>query len=129
MTGDRPICWVDVCAAEDLVERGVGVRFALADGDDAATAFVIRFDGTPRAYRNRCAHRSIELDWLPGRFFDDAGLYLICAMHGAAYRADTGLCVAGPCVGAALESLRCEERDGRVRVACPPRQHEPGKTE
>jgi nitrite reductase/ring-hydroxylating ferredoxin subunit len=129
VTGDPPIRWIDVCAAEDLVERGDGVRLALAEGHDAATAFVIRFDGKPRAYRNRCANRSIELDWLPGRFFDDAGLYLICAMHGATYRADTGLCVAGPCVGAVLEPLQCEEREGRIRVACPLPEHEPGKTE
>ncbi len=92
---------------------------APATGALGAPAFVVRFDARPRAYLNRCAHRAVELDWLPGRFFDQAGLYLVCAMHGALYRADTGHCVAGPCQGAALIALRCEERNGRVRVACP----------
>ena len=96
--------WIDVCASGELVEGGDGVRF----------------DGQPRAFLNRCAHVAMELDWLPGRFFDEAGLYLICATHGALYEPDSGACVAGPCRGAALLALRCEERGGRVRVAAEP---------
>jgi nitrite reductase/ring-hydroxylating ferredoxin subunit len=114
--------WIDVCASEVLSEGGDGVRFEWPDPADAGRAvpaFVVRFDGRARAYLNRCAHQPGELDWLPGRFFDDAGLYLICATHGAAYEADTGRCVAGPCRGASLAALHCEERDGRVRVARP----------
>jgi len=114
------VAWLDVCASEALVEGGDGVRFEVPDpagGEGCATAFVVRYDGRPRGFLNRCAHLPAELDWLPGRFFDEAGLYLICATHGATYEADTGRCVAGPCVGASLVALRCEERGGRVRVA------------
>ncbi|MFO1301421.1 MAG: Rieske 2Fe-2S domain-containing protein [Burkholderiaceae bacterium] len=115
--------WIDVCAVDDLVEGGEGVRFAWGtsgEGGRPVPAFVVRFEGQPRAYLNRCAHVAMELDWLPGRFFDDAGLYLVCATHGAMYEPDSGLCVAGPCRGAALEALRCEEIGGRVRVAAEP---------
>lgn len=115
--------WIDVCAADDLVEGGDGVRFewgASGGGGRSLPAFVVRFDGRPRAYLNRCAHVAMELDWLPGRFFDDAGLYLVCATHGAMYEPDSGQCVAGPCRGAALVALRCEESGGRVRVAAEP---------
>lgn len=115
--GDR---WIDVCASDALPEGGDGVRFdwpGASDAEPPAAAFVVRHDGCARAFLNRCAHVSAELDWLPGRFFDDAGLYLVCSMHGALYEPDSGLCVAGPCPGARLVSLRCEERDGRVRVA------------
>lgn len=64
-----------------------------------------------------CPHRFAELDWLPGRFFDDAGLYLVCSMHGALFEPGSGACVAGPCAGDRLEPLACEEHEGRVRVA------------
>ena len=121
--GGVALAWVDVCASGDLAEGGEGVRFewgASGDGGCSVPAFVVRFDGQPRAYLNRCAHVAMELDWLPGRFFDDAGLYLICATHGAMYEPDSGQCVAGPCRGAALVALRCEESGGRVRVAAEP---------
>jgi nitrite reductase/ring-hydroxylating ferredoxin subunit len=118
MSEDRG--WLDVCASEALAEGGDGVRFEWPDPRDdgrPAPAFVVRFDGRARAWLNRCQHTAVELDWLPGRFFDDSGLYLICAMHGALYEPDSGECVAGPCRGANLVPLRCEERDGRVTVA------------
>jgi len=112
--------WLDVCASDELAEGGDGVRFEWplpSDDGRPAPAFVVRFDGRACAWLNRCRHMAVELDWLPGRFFDDSGLYLICAMHGALYLPDSGECVAGPCRGAHLVPLCCEERDGRVTVA------------
>lgn len=114
--------WIDVCSGDALVDGGDGVRFACDDprarGAEVG-AFVIRHRGRAQAFVNRCAHQAVELDWLPGRFFDADGLYLVCSMHGAEFEADTGRCVAGPCRGAALTALPCEERDGRVFVAHP----------
>ena len=116
MAGDARV----ICDGAELADGGRGVRFEVEYFGDPVPAFVVRFDGRPRAYLNRCAHVAMELDWLPGRFFDDAGLYLVCATHGAMYEPDSGQCVAGPCRGAALAALRCEESGGRVRVAAEP---------
>ena len=85
-------------------------------GGEERQCFVVRYGGRPRAWLNRCAHVPMELDWLPGKFFDAAGLYLICATHGATYEPDTGRCVAGPCRGAALEPVPVSEHDGAVWV-------------
>lgn len=110
--------WLDVCASGDLVDGGDGVRFDWVDArGDVRAAFVVRHRGRVQGFINRCPHRFAELDWLPGRFFDDAGLYLVCSMHGALFEADTGVCVAGPCAGDGLEPLASEEHEGRVRVA------------
>lgn len=79
-----------------------------------ATAFVVRFDGRVHGYLNQCRHVPSELDWQPGRFFVDSGLYLLCATHGAMYEPDTGLCVSGPCIGGRLRVLRVDEREGSV---------------
>lgn len=103
-----------LCAAEALVDGGPGVRFAVQFESREVGAFVIRYDGQAFGYLNRCAHVPMELDWQEGQFFDSAGLYLMCATHGATYAPDTGLCVGGPCRGAALAKLRIEEREGAV---------------
>jgi len=109
--------WIAVCASEALLEGGDGVRFELPtagpDGNPLQ-AFVVRFDGAPHGWLNRCAHVAVELDWQPGRFFDESGLLLVCATHGAAYEPDSGHCVAGPCRGAALLAVPVCERDGMI---------------
>ena len=111
--------WLRVCPSEALAEGGDGVRFDWrAEGEPASqAAFAVRFDGEPRAYLNRCAHVPVELDWQPGRFFDESGLYLVCATHGAMYDAADGRCAGGPCRGRGLVALRAREADGWVWVS------------
>jgi len=112
--------WRAVCASGALVERGDGVRFDVRLPAELAPAFVVRFEGRPRAFLNRCRHIPVELDWQPGRFFDDTGLYLICATHGALYRAADGVCADGPCRGrGSLVALQVCEAAGQVWVAEP----------
>jgi nitrite reductase/ring-hydroxylating ferredoxin subunit len=103
-----------VCRSDALVEGGDGVRFEIADRGARHPAFAIRFAGKVHAYRNRCAHVGVELDWQPGRFFDADGMVLICSTHGALYDPATGGCRGGPCRGAGLERIAVEEIDGRV---------------
>ncbi|MDZ7841282.1 MAG: Rieske 2Fe-2S domain-containing protein [Gammaproteobacteria bacterium] len=103
-------------ASTQLAERGPAIRFEIDEGGVPAPAFVIRYQGRVYAYVNRCAHVSLELDFLPGRFFDTSGEFLICATHGALYEPDTGRCAGGPCNGAGLEPLRVVERGGRIEL-------------
>lgn len=105
-----------ICASAELEESGRGVRFTLAPGRGAQAAFAVRHGGAVRAFVNRCPHQGTELDWLPGEFFEESRLYLICATHGALFQPRDGFCVAGPCRGASLQQLRVEERDGQVRL-------------
>ncbi|MDB5810399.1 MAG: Rieske (2Fe-2S) protein [Betaproteobacteria bacterium] len=103
-----------ICASAALIEGGPGVRFKLTTHGREAAAFVIRYDGRVFAYLNSCAHIPVELDWMEGEFYDKAGLYLVCATHGATYEPDTGHCIMGPCKGAHLIRAHVEERDGSV---------------
>ena len=103
-----------ICTSPELQDGGDGVRFTVTRPAGERAAFVVRFEGKVYAYLNRCAHVPIELDWLPGRFFDDSRRYLICATHGALYAPDSGRCVAGPCQNGRLEVLPVVERDGGV---------------
>jgi nitrite reductase/ring-hydroxylating ferredoxin subunit len=103
-----------ICDSAALTEGGRGVRFIVQQYGAPAEAFVIRYDGRVYAYFNSCAHIPVELDWMEGEFFDKAGLYLICATHGATYEPDTGHCIMGPCKGQHLITVPVAERDGKV---------------
>jgi nitrite reductase/ring-hydroxylating ferredoxin subunit len=102
---------VRICASDELIEGGLGVRHAARCADGDAVVFFVRYGGVAYGYLNRCAHVPMELDWMEGQFFDASGLYLICATHGAMYAPDSGKCLGGPCRGGRLRSVRVEERD------------------
>lgn len=103
-----------VCATADVEDGGKGVRFAVNTDGTAGTGFVVRYDGAPYAYLNRCAHMPIELDWAEGEFFESGGAYLMCATHGAIYAPETGVCAGGPCRGGRLRPIVVVERDQQI---------------
>jgi nitrite reductase/ring-hydroxylating ferredoxin subunit len=99
------------------VDRGRGVRFRVQFGERVVPAFAIRFRDQVYAYVNECAHQAVELDWLPGQFFDPDRNSLICATHGALYDPATGACRTGRCAGRPLISLEIGERNGGVYLS------------
>jgi phosphoglycolate phosphatase len=106
--------WQPVCTSNSLEEGQRGERFDIASLKE--TGFVVRFDGQVKAFVNRCAHISIELDWQHGQFFDDQGLYLVCSTHGAMYDPADGRCISGPCAGKNLICVPAREVNGQVQV-------------
>lgn len=105
-----------ICTSEDLAERGPGIRFEIDDDREPTPAFAIRYRGIAYAYINRCAHVGLELDFMPGHFFDVTEDLLICATHGAVYDPASGDCTGGPCNGSGLEVLPVAERGGVVEL-------------
>jgi nitrite reductase/ring-hydroxylating ferredoxin subunit len=106
-----------ICARSDLLDGksgGKAHRFEIMRDGRKTPCFAFAFQGAIYAYVNRCPHQGTELDWLPGEVFDDDGLYLICATHGAVFEPDSGLCCGGPCRGASLERLNIDEVEGNV---------------
>jgi len=102
-----------LCSSADLADGGLAVPFDVVFAGQACRAFAIRYRGEPHAYLNRCTHVPMEMDYQPGRFFDDTGQWLLCATHGAAYVPSTGQCAGGPCRGG-LVKIPLTERDGGV---------------
>ena len=105
-----------ICSSEDVAEAGKGFRFAIQRYSREVSAFIIRFHGQAYAYLNECSHVPAELDWLPGEFFDDSKLYLICSIHGALYAPETGRCLGGRCQGKGLKALTVHEIDGQIFI-------------
>lgn len=103
-----------LCPSESLCEGDAGFRFEVERDGYLQAAFAIRHAGVAYAYLNRCAHIGVELDWQPGRFFDNEGKLLVCSTHGALYEPHSGRCVEGPCRGQSLTPLALEEQDGYI---------------
>lgn len=106
-----------VCASDDLVEGGGGVRFLLDSSNSRTTGFVIRSKGRIRAYLNRCSHLPTELDSEPGKFFDSTSTFIVCSLHGAAYSPESGGCLYGPCGKTGLVPIDAWEKAGSVIVS------------
>ncbi|MAR57155.1 MAG: (2Fe-2S)-binding protein [Rickettsiales bacterium] len=66
---------------------------------------VLAGDGKPRVYLNECKHIPIPLDAGTAELLDEDSGMLFCGTHGALYRLEDGYCVAGPCMGEALDPL------------------------
>jgi len=83
----------------------------VADVPEVGLAFtypagLVRTASGLRAWRNQCRHLAVPLDHDdPGTFTTRDRRHLVCGGHGALYRPDDGVCVAGPCRGAQLRSL------------------------
>ena len=75
---------------------------------------LLDLEGQPRAYLNRCRHLPVPIDGGSRRYLTRGGEYLLCGTHGALFRRDDGMCVAGPCLDLALEALELVEEDGTL---------------
>lgn len=104
---------IPLCRSDELVDAGLAVAFDVVYAGQTCRAFAIRYQGAPHAYLNRCTHVPMEMDYQPGRFFDDTGQWLLCATHGAAYLPSTGKCAGGPCRGG-LVKIALSEAGGMV---------------
>ena len=103
-----------LCAPDEVAE-GQSRGFELAE----EKLLAVRKDGQLYAYRNRCPHRGISLEWLPDQFLDASASLIQCATHGALFLIESGECVAGPCAGQALQALAIREDDQGIWVDLP----------
>jgi nitrite reductase/ring-hydroxylating ferredoxin subunit len=109
-----------VVAKASEIAPGDSRKFQLACREEILDGFVVNFRGRFYAYRNRCCHIPMPLDWIDNEFFTHDKHHLICLTHGATYEPNTGLCIDGPCPGEYLEVIPVAVQQGQVIVYCPP---------
>ena len=103
-----------LCPSEDLKE-GNSRGFQIDESD----VLVVRRKGRVYAYKNRCPHRGVRLEWQPDQFLDDSTSLIKCATHAALFLIESGECVAGPCaapgprLGVCTRSSRCRSPRSR----------------
>lgn len=106
-----------ICEISELVpaaDNCLAREFHFASGESNIEGFVVQKNNEFRAYRNRCPHTGINLNWQPHQFFDVEGQYIQCSMHSAQFRFEDGECVWGPCLGQSLEQLNIEIDSGKI---------------
>ena len=81
------------------------------DAQHRLNLFLLNQDGTIRAYLNYCPHLGIQLNWQPNEFLSLEQTHIICAVHGALFELENGLCSSGPCRGDKLTALPIEIAD------------------
>jgi len=103
-----------IATVDEIPDRGQ--RFTYRDGPFDEEGLLLRLpDGTVRAFKNECRHLPMRLDDRePAELWDPEGRHLVCSSHGARYRPEDGLCVAGPCEGSHLKALPIVVHDGHV---------------
>ena len=95
---------IRLCTPGELAE-GQSRGFVI----DELNLLAVRRDGQVYAYRNRCPHRGVPLEWQADQFLDNSGSLIQCARHGALFLIESGECVAGPCAGQGLQAIDCGE--------------------
>ncbi len=99
--------------------HGTSKKFTIRSGDRDLEALLVNYQGALFAYRNRCPHVGITLDWVDNQFFSVDRRYLMCANHGAVFEPKTGECIWGPCAGLSLQSISLEVEGDKIFAKCP----------
>jgi naringenin degradation protein FdeD len=120
---------IDVLSAPGAPARGTVLCPLSELGDPAARGFrfgagmsffqlfLVRSSGRVFAYVNMCPHVGSPLDFPEHQFLTPDKMNIRCATHGAVFRIEDGVCIAGPCPGARLWAVPIEVVDGMVRIA------------
>ena len=112
----RPLPGLRLCAVEDVADPGsLGFRFR--EGEAQFVGFVVRVGDRLTGYVDRCPHAGWPLALAGDRFLTRDGAHILCGAHGALFRPEDGVCVAGPCLGQALAPWPIEVREGQVFTA------------
>jgi nitrite reductase/ring-hydroxylating ferredoxin subunit len=100
-----------ICRKSELADPGARA-FTTGSGVWPLKGFVVRQAEQVFAYLNRCPHAGHPLNLFENDFLTPDCRLLMCRSHGACFDISTGLCVAGPCLGAYLRPIAVRvERD------------------
>jgi nitrite reductase/ring-hydroxylating ferredoxin subunit len=101
----------------DQIADGAARGFVLEIAARRFHGFVVRSAEAVHGFVDRCPHMGVPLaHQLDDYMAPYAGL-IACGWHGALFRVEGGLCVAGPCKGARLLEWPVEVVNGLIRTA------------
>lgn len=98
MNPAKPGKGVVLAKVEDLADPSARcVDFA--EGEARYSLILVRSAGRITAFENRCPHARFPLEKLDGGVILQDGRFLVCAAHGASFRASDGAYCGGPSGG------------------------------
>jgi nitrite reductase/ring-hydroxylating ferredoxin subunit len=112
----RPAAGTALCRLDEIAEPGAK-GFDFRSGEALFAGFVVRRGGGVYGYVDICPHAGWPLAADPDRYLTRDGRHIFCSGHGALFKPETGVCVAGSCWGWALDPWPVTvDADGVVRT-------------
>jgi nitrite reductase/ring-hydroxylating ferredoxin subunit len=105
-----------LCRLDQIGDPGA-LGFVFGEGEARFVGFVVRRGNDVVGYVDACPHVGVPLALTPTGYLTRKGDYLICSTHGAMFRPEDGLCVAGPCSGRSLRPWPVQVLGEEVRAA------------
>lgn len=107
---------VKLCTLETVAD-GAARNFVLQIGPARFHGFVVRRGEQVRGYVDRCPHAGLPLAQKLDDYLTPTSDLIACSWHGALFDIDSGACVGGPCVGAALTPWPVQVAGGFIATA------------
>jgi nitrite reductase/ring-hydroxylating ferredoxin subunit len=104
LKSESNLAFIPLCRLDDLVE-GAALGFD-PTGVGRTTVFALRKSGSIHVYRDICPHYgATTLAWKRNAYLAPGGEYIACSAHGALFQIEDGVCISGPCLDQALQSV------------------------
>ena len=100
-----------------LIADGAARNFVLQIGERFFRGFVVRRGDAVFGYVDRCPHAGLPLAQKLDDYLTPDGALIACSWHGALFEPESGACVGGPCVGAALTPWPVTVKDRVLKTA------------
>ncbi len=104
---------IPLCQTDEISDPGAR-SFEINQGRRTVSLFVVHKDGDFNAYINSCPHTGANLEWQENQFLDMDNSFIQCSTHDALFEIDTGMCIAGPCVGEGLQPVDLVIENGQI---------------
>jgi len=105
-----------LCRVSEIADPG-SKEFRFATPRGPRFLFLVKKDGRIFAYQNWCPHVGGTLDWKPDTFLNHDKSAILCALHGAEFTIEDGVCFLGPCEGRKLRPVPIRIEDDRIVLA------------
>lgn len=106
-----------LCRVEDLTDPPSKAFMLRFDDGEEVEFFVVRKGEEAFAYLNDCPHQLLPLNWKDDVFLTLDQTRILCVMHGATFKIETGEVLSGPMPGnCALTAVPIVVTDGEIRL-------------
>lgn len=103
-----------ICNVDELSDTDCRQFNFTGENGENIEGFVVKSGDHISGFINQCPHLGVELNWQPDHFLDLERKYIVCAVHGALFQPEDGICVSGPCFRQSLKRLPVELIDKAV---------------
>ena len=106
---------ISLCRTNEINDPG-SKGFEIEHNGHTINLFVVHKDGEFHAFVNSCPHTGVNLDWQEDQFLDMENTFIQCSTHDALFEITSGECIAGPCVGKSLSTIKLNIRNNSLYI-------------